>query len=246
MFPKGNKINDCLSLYLDMSCVELPRGWARNVVFDLKIVNAKTGECKQQLNVKNIFNQNCLDWGFREMMQLHFLGEDGWVMNNAIQVFATVTVHEQPRVTMYAMRTVQQLRKRQERFRFVTAPQMLQDIKNATTPSSKIANKLLCQSCQLPMTRAISLNVETSRTMMIGCTSKDCITESIFSMHRRLRAALSSDKLAEYLWPLDPDEVKPEHFQQKCMIRLSLDLDAQFSTQTHKAIWKKCLKKQIM
>ncbi|XP_019085091.1 PREDICTED: MATH domain and coiled-coil domain-containing protein At3g58370-like isoform X2 [Camelina sativa] len=96
-YPKGNKFNNSLSLYLVVDdSRSLPCGWKRFAQFSLTIVNQHTENLSQRGEKQHWFNQRNLGSGFTSMLPLPNLHakHGGFLVNGEVKIVVEIDVLE--------------------------------------------------------------------------------------------------------------------------------------------------------
>ncbi|XP_019099737.1 PREDICTED: MATH domain and coiled-coil domain-containing protein At3g58370-like [Camelina sativa] len=98
-YPKGNKFNNSLSLYLVVDdSRSLPSGWKRYAQFSLTIVNQQTEKLSQRggTEKQHWFNQRNLGSGFTSMIPLPNLHakHGGFLVNGEVKIVVEIDVLE--------------------------------------------------------------------------------------------------------------------------------------------------------
>ncbi|VYS60778.1 unnamed protein product [Arabidopsis thaliana] len=92
-YPKGNKFNNSLSLYLVVDDARaLPCGWRRYAQFSLTIINQLTDKLSQRGEKQNWFNQRNLGSGFTSMIPLPNLHAKnaGYLVNGEVKIVVEI------------------------------------------------------------------------------------------------------------------------------------------------------------
>ncbi|EOA25991.1 hypothetical protein CARUB_v10019380mg [Capsella rubella] len=96
-YPKGNKFNNSLSLYLVVDDSRaLPSGWKRYAQFSLTIVNQLAENLSQRGEKQHWFNQRNLGSGFTSMIPLPNLHakHGGFLVNGEVKIVVEIDVLE--------------------------------------------------------------------------------------------------------------------------------------------------------
>ncbi|CAL9245924.1 unnamed protein product [Arabidopsis halleri] len=92
-YPKGNKFNNCLSLYLVVDDSRaLPCGWRRYAQFSLTLINQLTEKLSQRGEKQNWFNQRNLGSGFTSLIPLSNLHAKnaGYLVNGEVKIVVEI------------------------------------------------------------------------------------------------------------------------------------------------------------
>ncbi|XP_019245568.1 PREDICTED: ubiquitin carboxyl-terminal hydrolase 13-like isoform X1 [Nicotiana attenuata] len=78
IFPKGNNVVDCLSIYLDVAdSARLPYGWSRCALFSLAVLNQVQNKLTVKKATQHQFKAGESAWGFKSFMFLSALNDPG-------------------------------------------------------------------------------------------------------------------------------------------------------------------------
>ncbi|KAK2377733.1 ubiquitin carboxyl-terminal hydrolase [Trifolium repens] len=94
IFPKGNNVEDYLSMYLDVAdSARLPYGWSNCALFSLTLVNQIMNKYSLRQDSQHQFNQQQSDWGFTSFIPLSELYDpsSGYLVNDTLVVEVEVT-----------------------------------------------------------------------------------------------------------------------------------------------------------
>lgn len=258
LFPRGNAVDEHLSLYLDVpDARQLPDGWHRKVTFALKVHNQVDGSKDVgRFGVTNTFGSRCVDWGFRELLLLSDLhSEPGWLVDDVLCVSVTLEVAT-PKVTFPLLKRVKDVRTERWNALRVAVPKMVQDLRFALQDSSW----MLCHACEAPLTRIVLPASGRTRTerecgATVCCQTVGCrASEGIVEAHARLRASISSccpneydDEQDEQHWPKPLRPLGPEDFLESCLVTARQDLHARALARNEPdayQTWSRCLQAQ--
>ncbi|WJX64616.1 ubiquitinyl hydrolase 1 [Trifolium repens] len=94
IFPKGNNVEDYLSMYLDVAdSASLPYGWSKCALFSLTLVNQIMNKYSLREDSQHQFNQQQSDCGFTSFIPLSELYDlsRGYLVNDTLVVEVEVT-----------------------------------------------------------------------------------------------------------------------------------------------------------
>lgn len=264
VFPRGNEVDEHLSLYLDVpDARHLPDGWHRKVTFALHVHNQVDGSKDVgRFGVTNTYGSRCVDWGFRELLLLSDLhSEPGWLVDDVLCVSVTLEVAT-PKVTFPLLKRVKDVRTERWNALRAAVPKMAQDLRFALLFLDAVPRSswMLCRACEAPLTRIVLPASGRTRTerecgATVCCQTVGCrASEGIVEAHARLRAAISSscpneydDEEDERHWPKPLRPLCPEDFLEPCLVAARQDLHARALARNEPdayQTWSRCLKAQ--
>ncbi|KAK4798330.1 hypothetical protein SAY86_030656 [Trapa natans] len=98
LYPKGNKTDDYLSIYLEVAdAATLPDGWCRDAEFTFALLNPCNGvDSMKKMGGRNTFKVREINWGYNKyvpLIELHDHGR-GYLVNDTIVVEVKITLFE--------------------------------------------------------------------------------------------------------------------------------------------------------
>ncbi|KAG2324810.1 hypothetical protein Bca4012_039312 [Brassica carinata] len=96
-YPKGYKVGNFLSLYLEVPDYgSLPSGWRRNTRYRLIVVNQRSEKLSRQLEVKHWFDEKSCSWGFPYMLSLGEIHakDGGFLVNGELKIVVEIDLLE--------------------------------------------------------------------------------------------------------------------------------------------------------
>ncbi|CAN7128657.1 unnamed protein product [Brassica rapa subsp. narinosa] len=96
-YPKGNKGQNFLSLFLEVACCgSLPSGWRRHARFRLIVVNQRSETLSRQLEGQNWFEEKANGWGFQSMLSLDEINakDSGFLVNGELKIVVEIELLE--------------------------------------------------------------------------------------------------------------------------------------------------------
>ena len=260
LFPRGNEVDEHLSLYLDVpDARHLPDGWHRHVDFALRVHNQLDGSKDVgRFGVTNTYGSRCVDWGFRDLLPLSALhSEPGWLVDDVLCVSVTLEVNA-PRVTFPLLKRVKDVRTERWNALRAVVPKMVQDLRSALKAQNY--SWMLCHACEAPLTRIVLPASGRTRTerecgATVCCQTVGCrASEGIVEAHARLRAFISSccpneydDEEDERHWPKPLRPLCPEDFLESCLVSARQDLHVRALARNEPdayQTWFRCLQAQ--
>ncbi|XP_073221816.1 MATH domain and coiled-coil domain-containing protein At3g58210-like [Cicer arietinum] len=101
LYPRGNKVNDSLSIYLEaMQTANMSKGWSRDVKFKLLLFNQLNTNITITEESRNEFNAGEVTWGFKSLKSLAELHDPnmGFIVKDACivgaEIFVCKSAHE--------------------------------------------------------------------------------------------------------------------------------------------------------
>lgn len=101
LYPRGNKVNDSLSIYLEaMQTANMSKGWSRDVKFKLLLFNQLNTNITITEESSNEFNAGEVTWGFKSFKSLAELHDPnmGFIVKDACivgtEIFVCKSAHE--------------------------------------------------------------------------------------------------------------------------------------------------------
>ncbi|KAF8114795.1 hypothetical protein N665_0034s0132 [Sinapis alba] len=96
-YPKGNKVHNFLSLFLEVADYgSLPSGWRRHVRYRLIVVNQRSETLSRQHEVEVWYNEKSYSWGFPSMLSLDEINaqESGFLVNGELKIVVEIELLE--------------------------------------------------------------------------------------------------------------------------------------------------------
>ncbi|CAN7085380.1 unnamed protein product [Brassica oleracea var. botrytis] len=96
-YPKGYKVDNFLSLYLEVPHYgSLPSGWRRHARYRLIVVNQRSEKLSRQLEVQHWFEVKSNSWGFPSMLSLHEINskDGGFLVNGELKIAIEIDLLE--------------------------------------------------------------------------------------------------------------------------------------------------------
>ncbi|KAF2606323.1 hypothetical protein F2Q68_00045055 [Brassica cretica] len=97
-YPKGNKVDNFLSLYLEVADYgSLPSGWRRHTRYRLIVVNQRSENLSRQHElVEDWFDEKSKGWGFQSMLSLDEIHakDSGFLVNGELKIVVEIDLLE--------------------------------------------------------------------------------------------------------------------------------------------------------
>ncbi|VVB06161.1 unnamed protein product [Arabis nemorensis] len=96
-YPKGYKVDNSLSLYLEVADYgSLPSGWRRNAKYILIVVNQRSENLSRKSELQHWFDEKSINWGIPSMIPLNELHakDKGFLVNGELKIVAEIDLLE--------------------------------------------------------------------------------------------------------------------------------------------------------